>query len=244
MLKAFQNGDDLHKITASVVSGKPLDEVTKEERQMAKAVNFGFLYGMREFTFLTYAKNNYGVDITPEEAKIIRDKYFDTYKGIAEWHKNAQRQARGAIEEDRKSEELNMYTTNTSTIAGRNLGMTVGHYFRKTVTRMNEDGIPVQEDVYDFGSLMKHILNYQDQGTGADIIKEALIAFWDSLSENGVDAHVVNVIHDEILVECAEEDKEKVGELLREAMEKTASGMLSLPVPVEVSYGYNWGEVH
>lgn len=244
MLKAFQNGDDLHKITASVVSGKPLDEVTKEERQMAKAVNFGFLYGMREFTFLTYAKNNYGVDITPEEAKIIRDKYFDTYKGIAEWHKNAQRQARDAIEEDRKSEELNMYTTNTSTIAGRNLGMTVGHYFRKTVTRMNEDGIPVQEDVYDFGSLMKHILNYQDQGTGADIIKEALIAFWDSLSENGVDAHVVNVIHDEILVECAEEDKEKVGELLREAMEKTASGMLSLPVPVEVSYGYNWGEVH
>ena len=46
MIQAYRDGDDLHKLTASILMGKPIDQVTKEERQAAKAVNFGLIYAM------------------------------------------------------------------------------------------------------------------------------------------------------------------------------------------------------
>ena len=46
MIRAYQDGDDLHRLTASLLSGKALDQVTGEDRQSAKAVNFGLIYAM------------------------------------------------------------------------------------------------------------------------------------------------------------------------------------------------------
>ncbi len=46
MLTAYRNGEDLHRLTASVICDKEINEITKEERQRAKAVNFGFIFGM------------------------------------------------------------------------------------------------------------------------------------------------------------------------------------------------------
>ncbi len=86
MLKAFEDGIDLHKLTAALVKNKSVDEVTKEERQLAKALNFGLIYGMREETLREYASNGYGVNISLEEAAEYRKRFLDTYKGIANWH--------------------------------------------------------------------------------------------------------------------------------------------------------------
>ena len=55
-------------------------------RQCAKAVNFGFIYGMWWKGFKTYAKTDYGIDFTDNEAKEIREKYFDTYPNLVSWH--------------------------------------------------------------------------------------------------------------------------------------------------------------
>ena len=49
MQYAFNNGIDVHKVTASQVFGVPLEEVTKQMRSKAKAVNFGIVYGISEF---------------------------------------------------------------------------------------------------------------------------------------------------------------------------------------------------
>jgi len=87
MLRAYQVGEDLHKVTASLVAGIPLSEVTKEHRQLAKAVNFGLIYGMSANGFQTYAKTGYGVDLTMEQADDFRNKYFKAYKGLVTWHK-------------------------------------------------------------------------------------------------------------------------------------------------------------
>jgi DNA polymerase-1 len=94
MLKAFDEGMDLHKLTAALVKNKNVDEVTKEERQLAKALNFGLIYGMREETLREYASNGYGVNITLQEAAEYRKRFLDTYSGIAKWHQKVEREIR------------------------------------------------------------------------------------------------------------------------------------------------------
>ena len=50
MINAFRNNEDIHAVTASQVLGIPLEDVTKEQRSSAKAVNFGIVYGIGEFS--------------------------------------------------------------------------------------------------------------------------------------------------------------------------------------------------
>lgn len=86
MLQAYGDGDDLHKLTASLVAGKSMQEVTKEERQNAKAINFGLIFAMGAEGLKRYAKNTYGINMTLEEARVFKDRFFRAYVGIARWH--------------------------------------------------------------------------------------------------------------------------------------------------------------
>ena len=85
LLGAYQRGEDLHTITARNVLG--IQEVTKQHRQLAKALNFGLLYGMGARGFRQYAKGQYGLSLTEKEAKSYRDAFFQTYPGLAAWHR-------------------------------------------------------------------------------------------------------------------------------------------------------------
>jgi DNA polymerase I-like protein with 3'-5' exonuclease and polymerase domains len=87
MIRAYRNGEDLHRLTASLISGKPKEIVTKEERQSAKAMNFGLVFGMGAKGLQSYAKETYDVDMTLEEAEQFRNRFFYAYKGVAAWHK-------------------------------------------------------------------------------------------------------------------------------------------------------------
>jgi len=91
MLQAFREGTDLHRLTASLILSKGLDQVTKEERQLAKALNFGLLYGMGAEGLKTYAATQYGVSLLLERAKEYRQKFFRTYPGLAKWHRATDR---------------------------------------------------------------------------------------------------------------------------------------------------------
>jgi DNA polymerase-1 len=92
MLKAYEKGEDLHRKTAAFVAGIKEEEVTKEERQKAKAVNFGFLFGMGAERFVDYARDSYGVKLTLEDSKRARSRFFDTYKGISIWHSRTRKE--------------------------------------------------------------------------------------------------------------------------------------------------------
>lgn len=83
MLKIYREGGDIHTETARTLCG---GEPTKEERNKAKAVNFGFLYGMQAKGFVAYAFDNYGVVFTPEEAERYRELFFQRYSGLLPWH--------------------------------------------------------------------------------------------------------------------------------------------------------------
>lgn len=63
----------------------------KELRKKAKAVNFGFLYGMWWKKFKIYARDNYGVDVTDDEAQDAREAFFELYPGFPAWHEKQRR---------------------------------------------------------------------------------------------------------------------------------------------------------
>lgn len=84
MLDIYNNNGDIHTETARLFTNGR--EPTKEERNKAKAVNFGFLYGMQAKKFVEYALNSYGQTFTLQEATHIRDLFFAKYSRLLPWH--------------------------------------------------------------------------------------------------------------------------------------------------------------
>lgn len=88
MLHAFLNGEDIHKQAASKVLGIPIDEVTKEQRSSAKAVNFGIVYGISDFGLAEQ------IGTTRKEAKNYIEQYLEKYSGIDKFMKDIVEQAK------------------------------------------------------------------------------------------------------------------------------------------------------
>jgi DNA polymerase-1 len=86
MLSAYAEGRDLHTLTAQNLTGR--EDVSKDDRKLSKAVNFGLLYGMGAQGLRSYALKSYGVEMSLEEATLYRRRFFKTYPGLREWHGN------------------------------------------------------------------------------------------------------------------------------------------------------------
>lgn len=115
MIEAYNRGEDLHKLTASIVLNKPLSEVTKEDRQIAKSANFGLIYGASVNGFRGYAESNYGIKLSENEAKTIMDNFFKSYSGLANWHKKTKSKIyNGGINETRTLANRIRYFDNAS----------------------------------------------------------------------------------------------------------------------------------
>ncbi|MCS7170705.1 MAG: bifunctional 3'-5' exonuclease/DNA polymerase, partial [Aquificaceae bacterium] len=200
MLQAFMQGKDLHKYTASVFLGKPEEEITKEERQLAKAVNFGLIYGISAKGLVEYAKT-YGVELSLDMAQKIRKNFFEYYTAYRAWHERVKRELK-------EFKESRGYT-----LLGRPY---VAHTFPDAV-------------------------NYPIQGSGADLLKLSVLMFDAEIKREGIRAKVVNLVHDEIVVECEESKAEKVAELLHKAMKHAGRIVLKkVPVEVEVAINKRW----
>ena len=89
MIKAFQEGTDLHTLTAMQIYGVSEEDVTKDQRQVAKSANFGLLYGSGARGLRNYAAGM-GIQMDLAEAAKIREKFHAAYEGIGGWQrKNA-----------------------------------------------------------------------------------------------------------------------------------------------------------
>lgn len=82
---AYAEGRDLHREVAAERAGKPLGEVTKAERQAAKAINFGLLYGAGSETLRKQATLSYGIEMAPEEAIEAKAFFHSKYERLTEW---------------------------------------------------------------------------------------------------------------------------------------------------------------
>ena len=203
MLRAFREGRDLHRYTASLVLEKPEEEVTKEERQLAKAMNFGLIYGISARGLSEYARSSYGVELEVESADVFRQKFFKYFHAFKEWH-------------DRVKKELK----ENKEVVGTTL---LGRPYR--------------------ASTFTDAVNYPIQGTGADLLKLSVLMFDVELRKKGLSAKVVNLVHDEVVVECPEEEAEEVKNTLEHAMVHAGNIVLKyVPVEVESVVDERWSK--
>jgi len=104
MLAVFRSGGDIHESTYQRTFGLSTEEAVahiedpgkrkaqlKEERKKAKAINFGFIYGMGWKLFMEYAATKFGLVVSQAEAKKIRKRFFEIYSGLEKWHERQRR---------------------------------------------------------------------------------------------------------------------------------------------------------
>src|SRR5262249_3292511 len=83
LLKAFDSGADLHRMTASQMFGVPLDQVTPRQRESAKGLNYGLVYGMGADGLASR------IESSVKEAEILIERYFRAYSGVELWLREA-----------------------------------------------------------------------------------------------------------------------------------------------------------
>ena len=85
LLSAFESEHDVHRLTAARVLGKKVEELEEGDRDKAKAIGFGILFGMGAKGLKTYARSNYGVSMSEEEAGRIRERFLEAYPDLRRW---------------------------------------------------------------------------------------------------------------------------------------------------------------
>lgn len=182
MLEAYQRGDDLHRLFAASINEIPEEEVTKEQRQQAKAGNFGLLYLQSPGGFRIYAEDVYEVFLTDEEALKIHGKFFETWIGIREWHQKTLRRAHST-------------------------GQVVSPLGR--VRRLPNIFSGNEKLV---GEAERQAVNSTVQGFGSDLMLSAASSIEGALpGVPAVDeARLIGTVHDSILVEVPEDSWEEV----------------------------------
>ena len=219
MLKAFAEGQDLHRLTASKISGKAPDQITSAERNMAKAVNFGLIYGMGKERLQEYARNNFGTNMTVEEAKKARRVFFETYRRIKEYHNYIN-----------NISEQTYYFPGWPDFVEKPVKLVRSRSGRARI--VGKEGT----DKIQFTTAVNH----PDQGTGVDMLKAAL-----ALLYNETDYRLLLPVHDEILIEVPEEEAEHAKEVLNDIMVRAGKEFIDpVPVEAEVKVGRSWGECH
>ena len=204
MKQAFLTGEDIHTVTAAQVFGVPSDQVTKQMRSHAKAVNFGIVYGISAFSLA----QDIGVPVY--EAKEYIETYFERFPGIRRYMDEvvAQAKERGYVE-------------------------TLMHR-RRALPELAASNFNTRS----FGERVAR--NMPIQGTAADVIKLAMVRVDERLHKENLKAKLILQVHDELIVECPEEEKETVARLLTEEMEGAVH--LSVPLTAEAHWGINWLE--
>ena len=209
MLDIYNNNGDIHTRTAQIVTGKT--EVSKEERGRAKAVNFGFLYGMSAKKFVLYAKSSYGVIFTEQEATEIRTRFFDTYKGLEPWY--------------RQQHRLCQLDGGVYTLFGRFRGL---------------EGI-YSDDWSEKGSAERCSINTPVQSSGSDMLLSAMIEIENTLPEIRIVCTVHDSILIEVPEDKVDEYKEKVGAIMKHPSLMDYFGVkLSVPLDIDIGAG-PWG---
>ena len=221
MQDAFVRGQDLHKLTASKAFGVSEEEVTKEQRTAAKAINFGLIYGMSPKGLVSYMKS-YGIEITVAEARRFHQAFFDLYKSFRPYHN------RLWVRADREFREHEQVILETR--SGRKRRLTEDE-MRYTSSMDASETWPRKTIVY----------NTPVQSLASDGLKQALVFLWPKLKALG--AYPVNLIHDEIVVECKQNRADEVAEILENAMINGMQCYLKkVPVVVETKIASSWAE--
>lgn len=217
LLETYRNNRDIHVTTARLLFEK--EEITAEERRLAKVINFGVIYGMgaqrfaRESGFKTAA------------AKTFIERFNQEYSRVFAYLQQMQREA-----------IAQGYVT---TIKGRRRYFNFSSDSLKQLRGTNPSQIDLTKlklrDQYD-AQLLRAAANAPIQGSSADIIKIAMVRLHEIL--RGYRANLLLQVHDELVFEIHPDDWPRLQPQIKATMESAVA--LTVPLVVEVGKGQNW----
>jgi DNA polymerase-1 len=206
LLRAFAEDRDIHTATAAEVFGVGPEEVSSDQRRMAKVINFGLIYGMSAFGLASQLNLERGA------AQAYIDRYFARYPGVADYMQRTREQARS--------------TGFVETVFGRRL-------YLPEINSKN----PARRQ-----GAERAAINAPMQGTAADLIKLSMIAVQGWLDAGNLQGRMIMQVHDELVLEVPEAEKDIVRMRLPELMAGVAQ--LKVALKAEVGVGPNWEAAH
>jgi len=220
LINAYQQGDDVHALTARLLLEK--DVITPDERRLGKTINFGVIYGMGAQRFARET------GVSQSQAKEFLSKYKQRYPKVFAYLELQERLAlsRGYVE----------------TILGRRRPFPFDPHGLGRLR--GKDPLEIDLEVARRGGMeaqqLRAAANAPIQGSSADIIKLAMVQLYHKLLAAGLPARLLLQVHDELVLEAAPEALEQVLQLTRETMEHAVS--LAVPLVVDTGVGPNWME--
>lgn len=206
LLEAFRRGEDIHRHTASQILKVAPDRVTPQMRRIAKAINFGIIYGM--------GPRRLAQDLEMElsDAKEYVSAYYERYPGVLRYREEMIRKAnsQGYV----------------STLLNR----------RRYLPEINNKNGAIRSEAE------RMAVNTPIQGTAADIIKQAMVALHEEIRQKDMKTRMLLQVHDELVFEVPEEEREEAASVVSEVMSKAAS--LDVPLTLEIKYGDTWADAH
>lgn len=188
MLALFEADEDIHMFMAhKLVKDKT---ITKEHRSLAKGVNFGFIYGMREKHFADYVFENYGVTINPKDSGKFRAEYFETFTGLEPWYR---KQRQEAIEYGGVHNEFGRF---------------------RHLPRVYHSDYWIQENAF------RQAINAPVQSTGSDFMLVSLGRLARDLRLPELGAKLITTVHDSVCLTAPYSTARRVGRIVKETMEQ------------------------
>ncbi|AVH67676.1 DNA polymerase I [Nostoc sp. 'Peltigera membranacea cyanobiont' N6] len=217
LVQAYQQNEDVHTVTARLVFEK--ENITSEERGMAKTINFGVIYGMGSLRF----SRSTGIDknIANEFIKRFNERYPKVFGYLEQVKKEAI--ALGYVE----------------TILGRRRYFDFTNNSLRKLKGSNPEDIDLSKlknlGPYDAG-LLRSAANAPIQGSNADIIKIAMVRLHEVLKN--YQARLLLQVHDELVFEIPPDEWDELQLQIKSVMENAVE--LSVPLLVEARVGENW----
>ena len=216
--EAYQNGEDVHALTAKLLLNK--DSINSTERRLGKTINFGVIYGMGAQRFAR------ATGVSQSEAKEFLSLYKKKYPNVFSFLE--------------KQERLALSTGYVKTLLGRRryfefdkngLGRLLGKNPEEIdLNSARRAGIEAQQ--------LRAAANAPIQGSSADIIKIAMIDLHKQLKASELPAQLLLQVHDELLIEVEPKVLEEVKLMTIKTMENAVK--LNVPLLVEIGVGETW----
>ncbi len=215
LIAAFERDDDIHALVASGVYSVPLAEVSSAQRRVAKAVNFGIIYGQSPFGLAR------ALDLEQSVAAQYIDAYVRGYPGVERWMTEVLRDCakQGFV----------------TTILGR----------RRAISGVREPNEQILQLAPSHHSRQKNLsertaINTVIQGSAADLIKLAMLAIYRRLRAEKRRSRMLLQIHDELVFESPPDEIDAVSQMIVEEMARVMD--LRVPLRVDLNTGSNWAE--
>lgn len=219
LVQAYRQNEDIHTVTARLILEK--EDITSDERRVAKTINFGVIYGMGSLKF----SRSTGIDkgIANEFIKRFNERYPKIF---------------AYLEGVKKQAIVQGYV---KTILGRRRYFEFTNNSLRKLKGSNPEDIDLSKlknlGAYDAG-LLRSAANAPIQGSSADIIKIAMVRLHDVLQQ--YQARLLLQVHDELVLEVPPQEWEELQLQIKSVMENAVT--LSVPLVVDVRAGNNWME--